>query len=148
LKKLVIILISIMILGFVFRCEKYEPLNIILYDKSPEVIKKYIEEKWKLIYNSGGWVGKYYYDTMNYNFEFTSDNRYLFWIGNGPIKDEQPITWSRGPVSHGSQDSIWFMYIGATPYFVDKIYYDTLIYTLRVMDGETSHLVRTKQSYN
>jgi hypothetical protein len=141
-KKLIIISILLLILSSFIQCEKYEPINNVLYDKPLEVIQKYILGKWKLAYAKGGIAyEKIYCDSCI--IEFTSDNRYLFRYNDSPYLINVTINWRRG-YSCAVRDSTWLWDYGGISYVIDRIYNDTLIYASEFADGYSYHLVKTK----
>jgi hypothetical protein len=144
MKNLKIFLIFFFLSSF-FSCEKEKPLSIVLYNKPPDIIKHYIQGKWRLIYMYGGFGGneKIIFDTIRFNIEFTTDDRYLYWLNDGPVLADRIITWTKGIDPWVSLDSIWLINFGNQKYSVAKIYSDTLIYHNVLIDSYSYHLIRT-----
>jgi hypothetical protein len=123
------------------QCKKHEPVNIVLYNQPLEVIQKYIQGRWKFIYSKGGFSENITFYCDSCYEVFTSDNRHLFQINDGPYLENYPITWTKGIYD---VDSIWIMNIGLSRFVVDKIYYDTLIYHDYHPDCTYRHLIKSE----
>jgi hypothetical protein len=145
MKKIKCLLLSLLVAScFLSGCKKEEHLNIILFNQPLEIIQKYIQGKWKLVYLREGYSGRTERFLDLPEVTFTSDNRYLFRNNSSPYSVDQVITWEKGIDSFVSRDTIWLMNVGISTSSIVKIYYDTLIYHNTIIDGYTHYLVRAK----
>lgn len=145
-----IIVLALLLFGSFNQCKKPEvtPVNVTLYDKTPNEILQYIHGKWELVYESGGFSGsaKYYID-KGVIIEFTLDNRVLIpnlkYVGTYTLNE--PIVWERAIWGYaGYNDSTNIMTYSSQGYVMDKIYNDTLIFHDYASDAVYHHYIKAK----
>jgi hypothetical protein len=148
-----ILFLSVIMLSLL-GCSKSEtenssaPINITLYDKSPDIIQHYIQGKWQLIYGKGGFIANMIHPYDNHFVEFTSDGKYRY---TSPVESyTATVRWDRVAADNlyrydPTVDSTYIM--ETNPYsslLMDEIKNDTLIYyEYYTIDGEFYHCVRT-----
>ena len=128
-------------------CRK-EPLNIILYDKSPSTIEKYIQGKWRLVYAKGGICSICTFPCNDCYVQFTSDNR-INSTGFYTTSDTTSIHWIKDKGLYLMGDSTYLLSFtdskgGPWLLVVDQIYYDTLILYDNAYDRMFYYHVRIK----
>jgi hypothetical protein len=119
--------------------------DIILYDKSPDIIQHYIQGKWQLLYSKGGFIANNYIHYFDNSFvEFTSDNKYS---GIG-VEDSAPVQWDRVKSPYSTIDSVYIMTVNTShgpSFLMDRISNDTLVYhQYYVSDPEFYHCVKIR----
>ncbi|MDR1372242.1 MAG: hypothetical protein LBJ17_03830 [Dysgonamonadaceae bacterium] len=104
------------------------PINITLYDKSPDIIQHYIQGKWQLIYGKGGLSANMIHPYDNHFVEFTSDGQYIY---TSPVENyTATIQWDRvaGNLYYSGVDSTYIMAANPLPLLMGEIKNDTLVY--------------------
>jgi hypothetical protein len=115
------------------------PLTMTLYNKPLDTIKKYIQGKWRIVIVRGG-IAEINLCVNNFYSEFLKDDKF---ISNAylssPGTDTFRVKWVKESYY---QDSTYVMTLYdeswnsvGTSYFIDQIYYDTLIYKDYYVDG-------------
>jgi hypothetical protein len=131
MKTKTLFLLAILLLPF--GCANSEnsfiPINITLYDKSPDIIQHYIQGKWQMVYSKGGLIANLIQPYDNHFVEFTSDGKYIY---TSPIENyAATIQWDRvaGNLYYSDVDSTYIMV--TNPYqslLMGEIKNDTLVY--------------------
>jgi hypothetical protein len=130
------------------QCEKDKPINIVLYDKTLEIIQENIQGKWKLMYAEGGICGTCINACEKCTVEFTSDNRF---ITNSFIitSDTSKIKWVRDAGEYLNGDSTFIMKVFEVhgipcEFVIDSIYNNILIYHDNASDPMFYHCRKIK----
>ena len=117
--------------------------ELILFDKTPEVIQANINGKWQLAYQTGGITGGTYIPKEKVLYSFEPDSVSISYFGGQTVKNS--FKWLKDSSSQSSSGYIYLMYYGFLPIAFVKIYNDTLVINdYQVADGFTHYLSRVK----
>ncbi len=120
------------------------PVNTILWNKSLDSIKYFINGNWKLAIIQGGWSGINHIN--NEYWKFTSDNR-LIVMANNSLKENDSCTWQKGNFLSSTTDSTQLLVLNTTQYInnpliIYAIRNDTLALGCNCIDGDNFYLIR------
>ncbi len=150
MKKILSVLLIIFVASIWGSCKKNtntNHLNITLYNKPLDTIKKYVTGNWKLVYTDGGFdASKKYYDSIYFQLSATRIKQ-TFPASRGGVLIDTTINWiwELGTYTSGSYTYVLQCFDDRSyeyDYVPMQILNDTLILHENLVDGFYYHLIK------